>query len=159
LLKLVLVSIALVTLVASTPARSQTAPPVSKQTKRIEALVDRAAALVDSRGKAAFGEFRKQGGPWRFGDTYLFAEDINLNVLLNPAFPDREGMNAREQKDANGKPYHAEFLKTIQTRGAGWVDYAFPKPGQTRPSRKWSYVKAVTIDGAPGLIGAGFYPR
>jgi hypothetical protein len=35
----------------------------------------------------------------------------------------------------------------------------FPKPGQTQPSQKWSYVKVVNIDGAPGLIGAGFYPE
>ena len=35
----------------------------------------------------------------------------------------------------------------------------FPKPGQTQPSKKWSYVKAINADGAPGLIGAGFYPE
>jgi cytochrome c len=38
------------------------------------------------------------------------------------------------------------------------VDYVFPKPGGTAPSRKWTYVKRVQIDGMPGLIAAGFYP-
>jgi cytochrome c len=35
----------------------------------------------------------------------------------------------------------------------------FPKPGQTEPSGKWGYVKAVNIDGVPGFVGAGFYPE
>ncbi len=42
--------------------------------------------------------------------------------------------------------------------GEGWVNYMFPKPGQTQASQKWGYVKTVNIDGAPGLVGAGFYP-
>jgi hypothetical protein len=37
--------------------------------------------------------------------------------------------------------------------------YMFPKPGEIKPSQKWSYVKAVNIDGTPGIIGAGFYPE
>jgi len=47
---------------------------------------------------------------------------------------------------------------TVTKKGSGWVDYMFPKPGQTQPSQKWSYVKGVKIDGGLGLIGAGFYP-
>jgi hypothetical protein len=36
------------------PARSQQPPPVSEQAKRIETMVNQAAALVETRGKAAF---------------------------------------------------------------------------------------------------------
>jgi hypothetical protein len=35
----------------------------------------------------------------------------------------------------------------------------FPKPEQTTPSQKWTYVKKVTVDGVPGLVAAGFYPE
>jgi cytochrome c len=133
--------------------------PSSEQAKRIEAMVNNAAALAESRGKAAFSEFRKPDSEWWFGSTYLFAYDQNLNVLLNPAFPKREGTNPRGQKDANGKAFHDEFLMVVQTKGSGWVDYMFPKPGQTQLSQKWSYVKAVNIDGTPAIIGAGFYPE
>ncbi|HKS94783.1 MAG TPA: cache domain-containing protein [Terriglobia bacterium] len=126
----------------------------------MEALVNKAAALVESQGKsAAFAQFRTRNSEWWFGNTYLFAYDQNLNVLLNPAFPKREGTNVHGQTDANGKPMHDEFLKVVRTQGSGWVDYVFPKPGESRPSRKWTYVKGVNIDGTPGLIGAGFYPE
>jgi len=61
--------------------------------------------------------------------------------------------------DANGKPMHDDFMKVLRAKGAGWVDYVFPKPGESKPSRKWTYVKGVSFDGTPGLIGAGFYPE
>jgi cytochrome c len=141
------------------PAFPQQSPPPSEQVKKIEALVDKAAALVNSKGKAAFAEFRKEGSEWWFGETYLFAYDMNLNVLLVVAFPENEGKNQTGKKDSNGKLYHDEFVKVVQSKGSGWVDYMFPKPGQTQPSQKWSYVKAVKVDGVPALIGAGFYPE
>ena len=134
-------------------------PPTSEQAKRIEVIVNKAAVLVERQGKAAFSEFRKRDSEWWFGNTYLFAYDQNLNVLLNPAFPKREGTNPRGEKDVNGKAFHDEFLRVVRANGAGWVDYMFPKPGETYPSRKWSYVKGVNIDGTPGIIGAGFYPE
>ena len=139
-------------------ALGQTAPPDSARSRQIVALVDKAAALVNAQGKAAFDEFRKKGSEWFDGQTYLFSYDGKGNVLLNPAFPKREGTNVSGQTDANGKKFHDLMLETARTKGAGWVDYLFPKPGQTTPSHKWTYVKRVTIDGAPALLGAGFYP-
>jgi cytochrome c len=144
---------------ASEHVNAQQSPPTSEQAKQIEAMVTKAAALVTSKGKAAFADFRKSGSEWWSGNTYLFIYDLKSNVLLNPAFPQREGTNVTGKKDVTGKLYHDEFIKVVESKGSGWVDYMFPKPGQTEPSRKWSYVKAVNIDGTPGLIGAGFYPE
>lgn len=148
------------TLAIAVPVSAQNAPPPSEQAKRIETLVNKAAALVEARGKAAaFAQFRTPNSEWWSGSTYLFVYDQNLDVLLNPAFPKREGTNVHGQTDANGKPMHDDFLKAVRTNGAGWVDYVFPKPGESKPSQKWTYVKGVDIDGTPGLIGAGFYPK
>jgi cytochrome c len=141
------------------PAFSQQSPPASERAKQVEALVNKAAALIESNGKASFSEFRKKDSEWFHGDTYLFVYDLNANVLLNPAFPLREGTNVTGQKDANGKLFHNEIIKVAETKGSGWVDYMFPKPGQTEASsQKWAYVKKVTIDGIPGLVASGFYP-
>lgn len=138
---------------------AEPAPPESPRAKEIKVLVEKAAALVDRQGKAAFAEFRKPDSEWFHGDTYLFSYDLNGKVLLNPAVPKREGTNpaAQREKDKTGKLFHDAILETAKTKGAGWVDYWLPKPGQTEPSHKWTYVKRVTIDGIPGLIGAGFY--
>ena len=146
-------------LVAASSACSQSAPPPSEKAKQTEALVNKAVALIDKNGKAAFAEFRKKGSEWFHDDTYLFSYDMNANVLLSPAFPAREGTNVHGQKDAKGKLFHDEIIRAAQSRGSGWIDYMFPKPGQTEPSQKWTYVKRVIIDGVPGLIGSGFYPE
>lgn len=134
------------------------APPPSEQARNTEKLVNEAADLIEARGRSALVEFRKPSSKWWSGSTYLFAYDMQLNVLLNPAFPEREGTNPRGERDANGKAMHDEFLKVVRSDGAGWVDYVFPRPGEKLPRRKWSYVKGVVIDGKPAIIGSGFYP-
>jgi len=147
------------TLLTAVPsALAQGAPPASEQVRQIEALVTKAAALIDQQGKAAFAAFRKKDSEWFHGTTYLFVYDLDGNVLLNPAFPQREGTHVADQKDAKGKLFHQEIIRVARTQGSGWVDYMFPKPGQTDPSRKWAYVKKVTVDGVPGLVASGFYP-
>ena len=138
---------------------AQSSPPPSPRAQEVEALVNKAAALIDANGKATFSEFRTKGTEWFHGDTYLFAYDLKGNVLLNPAFPAREGTNVRGQKDSTGKLFHDAIIRTAESKGSGWVDYMFPKPGQTQPSQKWAFVKAVKIDGVPGLVASGFYPE
>ena len=44
----------------ASPGSAQQAPPASEASKKVEALVTKAAALVDSKGRAAFEEFRKR---------------------------------------------------------------------------------------------------
>ena len=134
--------------------------PQSEKARHIASLVDQAAGLIQEQGQAAaFAEFRKKGTIWFTGDFYIFADDIAGNVLLNPPSPQNEGKNAIDQKDANGKLLQRAMVELLKEKEAGWVDYMWPKPGQTKPSLKWSYVRRVNFDGIPGLVGAGFYPE
>jgi len=144
---------------AASPTFCQSSPPASEKARQVEALVNKAAALIDSRGKATFAEFSVKGSEWFHDDTYLFVYDLKSNVLLNPAFPARVGTKVTGQKDANGKLFHDAIIQTAEARGSGWVDYMFPKPGQTKPSQKWAFVKAVRIDGVAGVVASGFYPE
>ena len=146
-------------LAITSPAISGGSPPATERAKQVEVLVIKAAALIDKDGKAAFAEFRKKDSEWFHNDTYLFVYDLKGNVLLNPAFPQREGTNVTGQKDAKGKFFHREIIRVAETKGSGWVDYMFPKPGQTEPSQKWTYVKKATVEGVPGLVASGFYPE
>ena len=114
-------------------------PPESEQAKQLVALVEKAAALIDSKGRSIFPEFRN--GEWRTGETYLFIDDLKGMVLFNGGFPKDEGSDFSGRKDSNGKLFVAEFVKVVQSKGSGWVDYMFPKPGQSQPSQKWSYVR------------------
>jgi cytochrome c len=146
-------------LAASAPAFAQAAPPASPKADEVIALVDRAAAAIDAKGKSIFPDFHEAGGPWRNGPIYLFVVELTGKTLVNAAFPKLEGTDVLLQKDANGKVFGTAFIDTVKAGGSGWVDYMWPKPGETQPSRKWTYVKAVTVDGVPALVGAGFYPE
>jgi cytochrome c len=141
------------------PGSAQQSPPDSERAKQIVALVNKAAQLIESKGKAVFFELGKRNSEWRQGDTYIFVDDLEGVQMFSGGFPILNGKNVSRFKDANGKPFFQKFTKTVQSKGSGWVDYMWPKPGQKQPSQKWSYVKAVTIDGTPGLVGAGFYPK
>jgi cytochrome c len=145
-------------LAAASPAFAQAAPPASPQADEVTALVDRAAAAIDAKGKSVFPDFHEANGPWRSGPIYLVVVDLTGKTLVNAAFPKFEGTDANLVKDATGKFFVTAFIEKVKASGSGWVDYIWPKPGETQPSRKWSYVKAVSVDGAPALVGAGFYP-
>jgi cytochrome c len=151
-----------VTLLGAVPLRvvADGEGPQSEKARQISSVVDRAAALIEQKGKdAAFAEFRKKGSVWFSEDTYVFVDDMAGNVLLNPPFPQYEGKNVIDQKDANGKLLQRAMVELLKKQEAGWVDYMWPKPGQTQPSLKWSYVRRVNLNGVPGLVGAGFYPE
>ena len=75
-----LVCAALVMMLMVNPGNAQESPPTSEKAKQIEALVNKAAALIESKGKAIFPELRKKDSEWFHGDTYLFVYDLKSNV-------------------------------------------------------------------------------
>ena len=134
--------------------------PQSPEAKRLVALVDKAAALTESKGKTALPEFKKKGSEWLKGETYIFIADMSGTVLMHPANPELETKSIIDLKDANGKAFMREFIETAKTRGSGWVDYMWPKPGEKSPSKKLSYVKRTKMpDGEMVIVGAGAYVK
>ncbi|OGQ78733.1 MAG: hypothetical protein A3F90_06200 [Deltaproteobacteria bacterium RIFCSPLOWO2_12_FULL_60_19] len=134
--------------------------PRSKEAKQIVALVDKAAALVESKGKSAFPEFKKKGSEWYKGETYLFINNMKGINLMHPASPELEGKDLIDLKDANGKALVREFIETAKSRGKGWVEYMWPKPGEKKASKKISYVRGAKMpDGETVVVGAGLYVK
>jgi len=58
-------------LMLSSPEFSISQVTQSEEAKQTKALVDEAAALVESKGKESFTEFRKKDSKWLKGDTVL----------------------------------------------------------------------------------------
>ncbi|HEY1266820.1 MAG TPA: cache domain-containing protein [Candidatus Binatia bacterium] len=131
--------------------------PQSQQAKEIKAMVDRAAALIDKKGKEAFPEFKKKNSEWYKGDTYLFVADMKGTTLVNAAFPDEDGKNRLDLKDADGKPFVRGIIAMLKKQDSGWIDYAWPKPGETKPSKKSAYVKKAKLGKETVYVGAGMY--
>lgn len=119
--------------------------------------VNDAAELVERQGEAAFATLRDRSSGFYFLDAYVFVLDRQLNQLVNSGFPELEGTNTADMKDAEGKLIGQEMIKLLETQEAGWVDYLWPRPGDSRPARKSSFVRRVDIGGKTLIIGAGIY--
>jgi methyl-accepting chemotaxis protein len=96
---------------------------------------------------------------WHPGELYLFAGDLKGKAIYNGGFPKFEGTDTSGLKDSTGKLIVKEQIELAKKSGKGWVHYMWPKAGQSNPLQKWSYIKSFTADGAPGYVGAGFYPE
>ncbi len=133
--------------------------PASKEAQQIVALVDKAAALIASKGKNAFPEFKKKGSEWLTEERYIFIVDMKGTTLMHPVNPENEAKNTIDLKDANGKAFMREFIATAN-KGSGWVDYMWPKPGEEKPAKKSAYVRSAKMpDGETVLVGAGVYAK
>ncbi|QQE13362.1 methyl-accepting chemotaxis protein [Planctomycetota bacterium] len=85
---------------------------------------------------------------------YFFVNDMDsINVAL-PIKPETEGTSMREVKDENGV-YFVNDLNAKAKEGGGYVEYMWPKNGETGVYPKLSYAKL--IPGTDLVIGAGVY--
>jgi signal transduction histidine kinase len=137
-----------------------TEPPQGDQAKQTMALVDKAAALMATKGKAAFSDFRTKGSEWYQGDTYIYVYDMNGTLLMNPAFPMFEGANLINLTDIHMKAFVQQLVDVAKTKGSGWFDLMLPRPGQQVPTQKFGYVKTVKIpEGDTLIVGSGFWAK
>jgi signal transduction histidine kinase len=121
-----------------------------------DAVVD-AVGQIERNGKATFPLFHDPKGPYIAKDAYIFVFDSNGIDLVNPGFPNLEGRNLMDLKDTQGKQLIREMFKVVQTRGSGWVDYMWPKPGESVSTQKSAYVIKAKVGDQWVLVGCGVY--
>ena len=114
-------------------------------------------------------EFRREGGHWRHGSTYIFAMTPDGNVIFHGSRPDLEGQILIDLEDRNGFQFVSALIDAaVDEEASGYVEYYWDDPGVTGDeefgSAKVGYVEAVTlpndyaiIPGATIVIGSGFY--
>lgn len=120
-------------------------------------VVNAAVAVVEENGRQAFQDFYDSKGPFIAKDAYVFVIDPTGVELVNPAFRNLEGRNLYDLKDTRGKPLVREMFKVVQDHDSGWVDYMWPKPGESLSTQKSTYVKKAKLGNQWLLIGCGVY--
>lgn len=120
-------------------------------------MVTSAVAAIEAQGEAAFAAFRDPTGPFRAKDAYVFVFGTDGIELVNPAFPSMEGRAVLDMVDAHGEFKHREMVDVVRTTGAGWVDYLWPKPGESVATRKSAYVRGVKLGERLLVVGCGVY--
>jgi signal transduction histidine kinase len=116
-----------------------------------------AVAQIEKQGEAAFPLLHDATGPFIAKDAYVFVIDPQGKDLVNPAFPNLEGRSLLDLTDTEGKLLIREMLEVVDARGSGWVDYMWPKPGESVSTQKSAYVSRATFGGKTVIVGSGVY--
>ncbi len=122
----------------------------------IVSQVRSAAATLAKTGDPGLTEFNKKPSPWVWKDTYIFVLDCSKNVMAaHPMKPELVGKDILSMKDTQGKAFFEELCGVSKTASGLWVEYFWPKPGDTAGSRKISY--ALKAAATPYVVAAGVY--
>jgi methyl-accepting chemotaxis protein len=89
------------------------------------------------------------------GINYVWVNDLHPTMIMHPANPALEGKDVSDYRDPNGLAIFEEAVRVSRERGEGAIRYMWPKPGQTAPAPKISYVKLYAPWG--WVVGTGIY--
>ncbi|MFH1033778.1 MAG: cache domain-containing protein [Pseudomonadota bacterium] len=132
----------------------------------VKQLVESAASLLTHyQQQAQSGKMSKEAaqaaaksavGDLRYsGDEYFWINDFGPRMVMHPFKPELNGTDLSGNQDPDGKRLFVEMAKVCRDKGQGFVHYQWPKPGQSAPSPKISFVKAVP--GWDWIVGSGIY--
>ena len=146
-------------------AKPETPETVSAHDLLIKSEVETAVSMLQAiftmhqQGEMTLEQAKKLGADLlrelRYGDGGYFWADTTegVNVVLYGR-KDVEGKNRLETPDQKGTFPLKEAI-TLSKAGGGYVEYWFPKRGETVPQEKRSYVYLFKPFG--WIVGSGYY--
>ena len=139
------------------------APALAEKASRAE-IISRsqdAAALILEKGEdAAYREINDPQAKFTWKGTYVYAIDLEGNMLARSFRTEKTvGKNFFNWQDKSNPPKYPirEMIEVAKTRGEGWVEYMYPKPGgdYAISFKKIGYV--YKVPGRAIFVGAGIY--
>ena len=113
-----------------------------------------AAKIGEEKAKeaalAAIQELRYEGG-----EGYFWINDLSAVIVIHPIKPELNGKDLSNFEDPKGTKVFSEFANTVKNQDSGYVEYYWERPGETKASRKLSYVKLFKPWG--WVVGTGIY--
>ena len=126
--------------------------PKANTKDAVMAYVKDAAAVVQKNGPSCTTFATSE---WRSGDYYIFVEGPGDMILCHPK-QELVGKPASTIVNSTGDKIGERLSKMGMLDGNGWLDYLWPRPGQTKEEMKSTYVMGVTGPGGKHyIVGAG----
>lgn len=125
----------------------------------VQNLVDEAVKLINTDGQSGVEIIADKNGKFNTKDSYVFVTSETGADLINPAFKEIEGMPLETYSESTSKEAQMIIVNAVKEKDTAWVKYLWPRPGETKPSKKISYLKKIIINGKVRIVGAGFYPQ
>ena len=105
-----------------------------------KAMLEKAVAALKADKARALAMFTKGEGGFKDRDLYPFCGGPDGNFTAHPTLT---GKSLKDLKDKAGKALGAEMYKVAQEGKISEVSYMWPRPGQTEPVQKVSFVTKV----------------
>lgn len=106
--------------------------------------VAKAIAFYKKAGLAvALAEISNRKGPFVQGDMYVFAVSLKGIMVAHGYNEKFVGQNFMDVKDASGKKFIREIVKTANAHGSGWVDYEWYNPVTQEDLTKYVYFEKI----------------
>lgn len=116
-----------------------------------------AAAMINSQGlDAAVAAISDPKGPFIWKDSYVFLMNLDGKMMAHPFQPElTQKDHVLLMTDPTDKALFVHFVNMARNVGHGWVEYMWPKPGKSTPSKKLTYIYRVPEQEL--FVGAGVY--
>jgi signal transduction histidine kinase len=105
-----------------------------------KAMLTKAASAVKADKAAALAQFAKGEGGFKDRDLYPFCGGPDGNFTAHPTLA---GKSLKDLKDKTGKALGEEIYATAKEGEVKEVAYMWPRPGQTDPVQKVSFVTKI----------------
>ncbi len=149
---------ALAALAKESEAKAKETASTKPTVKMIIEKVDAAAKMIEAEGiEAGFKKLQGKDSEFIFAGTYIWVHDMKGVMRMHPIKYKLNGKNILGLKDKTGKLFFGEMNKVAREKGAGWISYMWPKPGQKDASKKVSYVKLCKVGDDELVLGCGVY--
>ncbi len=116
-----------------------------------------AIKMIKEKGiEATLEKLNDRQGPFVWKDTYVFCFEEDSFKMTGNAFVGRmREYSMKGYMDVNGKLVFQEFVKMINDKGQGWVDYMHRRRQDEEPRKKISFVMKAPDTNL--IVGAGIY--
>jgi signal transduction histidine kinase len=117
-----------------------------------KAMLEKAIAALKADKTKALADFSNPSSGFRDRDLYVFCADPDgkFSAHINPSL---RGTDIKTLVDKSGKRLGEEIVKAAVEGKVAEVEYMFPRPGQTEPAQKVSFVTKV----GDQVCGVGYY--
>jgi signal transduction histidine kinase len=117
----------------------------------VRVMLEKAVAAVKADKTKALDQMQKGEGDFKDRDLYTFCANVGDGILT--AHPALKGTKIQTIKDKDGKALGEEMMKVATEGKVGEVTYMWPRPGDTTPVQKVSFVTKV----GDQISGVGYY--
>lgn len=121
-------------------------------------MVLKGASVLENLGEEGLVAFNDPKGEFAWKDTYVQVYNCEAHKTVGHpnagylAFPPDKWWNVQDKK---GTYFTRLLCEAAKDPYGGWVEYWWPKVGETEPSRKITFI--IQVPGTPYQVSAGIY--